>query len=84
MDSWNKLSDLLLEKNHIKLPIERRLFLSFTEDNTDTINAQTVLHTIEASGFLKDDPRLITIRKNFKTAQGHPMKYEEFKYFELM
>ena len=27
MDSWNKLSNTLLEKNHIKIPIEKRFFL---------------------------------------------------------
>ena len=32
-------------------------------------------------GFLKDDPRLLTIRKNLKALiPANTMKYEEFKY----
>ena len=38
MDSWNKLSNSLLEKNHIKIPIEKRFFLSFIEDDETNIN----------------------------------------------
>ena len=31
MESWNKLSTLLLETNHIRIPIEKRFFLSFLD-----------------------------------------------------
>jgi len=81
MDSWNKLSTLLLEKNHVKLPIEKRLFLSFLEEDTDSIQISKVINKIESMGFLKDDPRLLTIRKNLKALiPANTMKYEEFKY----
>ena len=43
MEEMNKLSNLLLEKNHIKLPIEKRFFLSFIEDATDSIQISNVL-----------------------------------------
>ena len=79
MDSWNKLSTLLLEKNHVKLPIEKRLFLSFLEEDTDSIQISKVINKIESMGFLKDDPRLLTIRKNLKALiPANTMKYEEF------
>ena len=81
MDSWDKLSMLLLERKHIKLPIERRFFLSFLENDTDTIKISNVLNKIETMGFLKDDPRLLSIRKKFKALiPSNTMKYEEFKY----
>ena len=81
MEEWTRLSNLLLEKNHIKLPIEKRFFLSFLEDDTDTISKQKVLNKFETMGFLKDDPRLTTIRKNFKALiPSTSIKYEEFKY----
>ena len=30
---WNQLSNSLLENNHIKIPIQKRFFLSFIEDD---------------------------------------------------
>ena len=81
MESWNKISMLLLEKNNIKIPIEKRLFLSFLDDDTDNIQITKVINKIKTLGFLKDDPRLITIRNNFKALiPSTTMKYEEFKY----
>ena len=78
MESWNKLSQLLLERNNIKLPIEKRLFLSFIDDDTDKIKISNVIHKIEKMGFLKDDPRLITVRNNFKSHTSNTIEYEEF------
>ena len=81
MEEWNKLSNLLLEKNHIKLPIEKRFFLSFIEDDTNSIQISNILDRIEMMGFLKDDPRLITIRDNFKSFNlSDYINYEEFEY----
>mgnify|MGYP001165260880 CR=1 FL=1 len=81
MEEWNRLSNLLLEKNHIKLPMEKRFFLSFLEDDTDSISKQKVLNKLETMGFLKDDPRLTTIRGNLKAlTTSNSIKYEEFKY----
>ena len=81
MESWNRLSTLLLETNNIRIPIEKRFFLSLLEDDTDNIQVIKVLNKIETMGFLKDDPRLITIRNKFKALiPSTTMKYEEFKY----
>ena len=81
MESWNKLSTLLLETKHIQIPIEKRFFLSFLDDDTDSIQKSKVLDKIEQMGFLKDDPRLITIINNLKfLIPSTTMKYEEFKY----
>ena len=46
MDSWNKLSHSLLENNHIKIPIEKRFFLSFLEEDSENINKTKVLDEI--------------------------------------
>ena len=59
MDSWNKLSTLLLEKNHINLPIEKRFFLSFLEEDTDSIQILKVINTSRKNGF----PLLCTLEK---------------------
>ena len=81
MESWNKLSQLLLERNNIKLPIEKRLFLSFIDDDTDKIKISNVIHKIDKMGFLKDDPRLITVRNNFKSRiSSITIEYEDFKH----
>ena len=50
MDEWKRISNILLEKNHIKLPIEKRFFLSFIEDNTDSIQISNILDRIERMG----------------------------------
>ena len=81
MESWNKLSTLLLETNNIQIPIEKRFFLSFLDDDTETIQISKVLNKIEKMGFLKDDPRLMTVRRKIKSLfPSTTMKYEEFKY----
>ena len=81
MESWNKLSQSLLENNHIKIPLEKRFFLSFLEDDSEHINKIKVLDEIQKLGFLPDDPRLIKLRTNFKViVKTNTMVYEEFKY----
>ena len=30
---WSKLSNNLMENNHVKIPIEKRFFLTFIEDD---------------------------------------------------
>ena len=78
MDSWNRLSTLLLETNHIQIPIEKRFFLSLLDDDTDDVSVSKILDKIERMGFLEDDPRLTNVRGKLKTFKT--MKYEEFKY----
>lgn len=81
MDSWNKLSNTLLEKNHIKIPIEKRFFLSFIEDDETNINKHKILKEITENGFLVNDPRLSQFRNNLKLlVKTNSINYEEFKY----
>ena len=81
MDSWNKLSNSLLEKNHIKIPIEKRFFLSFIEDDETNINKHKILKEITENGFLVNDPRLSQFRNNLKLlVKTNSINYEEFKY----
>ena len=77
MNNWNKLTNILLEKNHIKIPIEKRFFLSFLEDDENHINKHKVLNEILKLGFLDDDPRLIELKNNFNLAKLHEMKFSE-------
>lgn len=79
MESWNKFSTLLLETNNINIPIERRLFLSFLDDDSESIQIKKVLNKFETMGFLKDDPRLIKIRNNFKDITTTTIGYKDFK-----
>ena len=57
MDAWSKMSESLLEKNHIKIPIEKRFFLNFIEDDDKNVQKKKILDEILAKGFLEDDPR---------------------------
>ena len=66
MESWNQLSKSLLEHNHIKIPLEKRFFLSFLEEDSEHINKRKVIDEIHKLGFLPDDPRLIKLRSNFQ------------------
>ena len=38
MTDWFKITDKLLENNHINIPIEKRLYLSFTENDGDKVD----------------------------------------------
>ena len=63
---WNQLSNSLLENNHIKIPIQKRFFLSFIEDDETNINKEKILNELIKHGFLNDDPRLKELRNRFK------------------
>ena len=77
MDEWKRISNILLEKNHIKLPIEKRFFLSLLDEDMDSVKIKQILDKFEKMGFLNDDPRLITNRNNWESLDSK--KYEEFK-----
>ena len=40
---WNSLTNSLLYKNHIKIPIEKRFFLSFIEEDEDNIQKNKII-----------------------------------------
>jgi len=71
----------LLENNHIKIPIQKRFFLSFVEDDETNVNKQKIIDEITKHGFQEDDPRLIQLRNNFKIlVKTDSINYEEFQH----
>ena len=74
---WNQLSSSLLENNHIKIPIQKRFFLSFIEDDETNVNKEKIMNELTKHGFLDDDPRLKELRNKFKTLVKTPtINYE--------
>lgn len=49
--NWNTLSNSLLENNHVKIPIEKRFFLAFIEDDEMNIKKDKILNYIYDNGF---------------------------------
>ena len=79
MESWSRITDSILERYHVKMPIEKRFFLSFLEEDRDHIQKQTVLDCLRTKGFLEDDPRLLQLRDKLRTTTGPSLSYEEFR-----
>ncbi len=80
-DNWNKLTTVLLDKNHIKIPIKKRFFLYFIEEDENNINKQKILKVIDDMGFTKGDPRLINFRNKLKLlVKTNSINYEEFSH----
>lgn len=80
-ESWSRVSNLILEKYHIKIPIEKRFFLTFVEDDESHIQKERLLTHLLDKGYLSDDPRLSQFRKNLKImTKGTNLSYEEFKH----
>ena len=80
-DKWTKITHCLLEKNHIRIPIQKRFFLYFVEDDETNIQKEKIIDVITSSGFLKDDPRLSVFRQRLKTlVKSKQINYEEFSY----
>ena len=78
---WEKLSNSLLENNHIKIPIQKRFFLSFIEDDETNVNKEKILDELLKHGFLEDDPRLKELRNKFKIlVKTQTINYEEFSH----
>ena len=80
MTDWLKITDKLLENNHINIPIEKRLYLSFTEKEGDKIDKNVIIEELKNNGILNDDPRI----KNFISKLKFKVKtsmvsFEEFK-----
>ena len=78
---WNSLTDSLLYKNHIKIPIEKRFFLSFIEEDEDNIQKNKIIEVLNKNGFYEDDPRLKKFFNNLKIIiKSNNIQYEEFKH----
>ncbi len=61
MTSWTDLTNSLLERKHIKIPIEKRFFYHFLEGDGDKIQKLHVLDELLKHGYLEDDPRLLQL-----------------------
>ena len=78
---WNNITNSLLQKKHIKIPIEKRFFLSFIEDDENNIQKNKIIEVLNKYGFYEDDPRLSKFFNNLKLIiKGNNIQYEEFKY----
>ena len=77
MNNWNKLTNILLEKNHIKILIEKRFFLSFLEDDENHINKHKVLNDILKLGFLDDDSSKF-LQKSFQSEVSSGVIFVQF------
>lgn len=80
-ENWNALSNSLLENHHIKIPIQKRFFLAFIEDDEKNIKKDKILKYIYDSGYLQDDPRLKKFFNKFKIlVKTNTINYEEFTH----
>lgn len=78
---WEKFTDLLLYNKNISIPIEKRFFLSFVEDDEENVNKKKIFKILEENGYLEDDPRLKKFINNLKIlVSGDKVKYEEFEH----
>ena len=78
---WSKLSNNLMENNHVKIPIEKRFFLTFIEDYNNNIQKQKIIDELHKNGFYENDPRLHKFFSNLKLlVKGSNVNYEEFKH----
>ena len=60
-------------------PIERLIFSSFLEDDSETIQISSVIQKLLKMGFLEDDPRLSRVIHDLKSFRSKVMNYEDFK-----
>ncbi len=78
---WEKFTNSLLERSNIKIPIEKRFFLTFVEDDVNNINKQKIIDILHKNGFKADDPRLSKFFSKIKAlTKGSNINYNEFKY----
>ena len=78
-NKWTTLTDTLLEDKHIKIPIEKRFYLSFLENDETTVKKQKLIEELNKCGFLKNDPRLIHVLNNLDKS-GNILTYDDFKH----
>ena len=60
-------------------PIERLIFSSFLEDDSETIQISSVIQKLLKMGFLEDDPRLSQVIHELQSFRSKIMNYEDFK-----
>ena len=80
MANWFKITDKLLENNHINIPIEKRLYLSFTENENDKVDKYKIIEELKKNGILNDDPRIKDFISKLKfKVKTSMVSFEEFK-----
>ena len=78
---WEKFTDSLLYNRNISIPIEKRFFLSFVEEDEENVNKKKIFKILKENGYLEDDPRLKKFINNLKIlVSGDKVKYEEFEH----
>ena len=80
MANWCKIMDKLLENNHINISIEKRLFLSFIENEGDQIDKNIIIEELKKNGILNDDPRIKNFISKLNMVKTSFIIYEEFQY----
>ena len=76
---WGKMTQSILENNHIRIPIHKRFFLSFIEGDETNISKEKLLHDLDKHGFIEDDPRLLEFRKKLNIIiKTSSINYDEF------
>jgi len=81
METWNRVTDSLLEHNNIKIPLEKRFFLSLLDDtDNDVISKKKVVNEIIKLGFYNNDPRVHDLFHNISNIHDEEcLTYEQFK-----
>ena len=59
--------------------MEQLFFNSFIENDSESIQINTIFKKLSQLGFLEDDPRLIQILNNFRSLNKITITFEEFK-----
>ena len=78
---WERFTTSLLYNRNISIPIEKRFFLSFVEDDQENLNKKKIFEKLKNNGYLEDDPRLNKFINNLKIlVNGETVKYEEFEH----
>jgi len=81
MDHWFKITNKILENNHINISIEKRLYLSFTDDENSKVDKHIIFEELQNNGILNNDPRIKQFITNLKIIVKTSMiSFEEFKY----
>ena len=81
MNNWNRLTESILEYNHIKISLEKRFYLTFLRKVIETTIKKTdIYHYFHNLGFYENDPRFTTIFYNFRHLYSDErLTYEQFK-----
>ena len=67
MSNWNRLTESILEYNHIKISLDKRFYLTFLRNSHETSIIKTdIFNYFHDLGFYENDPRFTTIFHNLQ------------------